>query len=589
MRPRVADLPRPGTPVNCAGRADVATDDTRANPHVEEACRRGRLELKSGVPARAIETFEHAIALDPACAEAHFGLGAARAALGDVSAALQSVLRAVEIKHDYAEALFFAGRLHDQLGQQQEAIDCFQLALVFDPRSSASRLALARRWADSRGPEAAILLLQEAVDAEIADCAVYCELARRVNGQGDTESARKYYEAAIAHFPDDPAPAVNLGLLHLAQLGNPAQAETLLRSALAREPGLIEAAANLGLALHEQGRFEDALRLYAEQLDAHPGNVELRWHRGLACLARGDLDQGWPDYEMRKRRAGGDIHREYAFPDWDGSDLRTKNLLVYGEQGLGDEIMFASCLPDVVGRAKELVVECDVRLVELFQRSFPAARVEARRRAVDRRIVYPHIDVQIAMGSLPGFLRNDRADFPLDAGYLVPDPDRVDKWRDRLARAGASRKVGISWRGGTFKTRSALRSADVRSASPLWSCPGTLFVDLQSQQREEERAWLDSHHPGAVMWFPEAFESLDELAALIWALDLVVSVPTSTAHLSAALGKPTWILLTASPEWRYSWDGEGMLWYPSARLFRQPRAGDWAAVMDRVDSELRVT
>ncbi len=592
-RPAVIAAPPPGArwleeqlERLAAGMLHEVTQEASAarerNPHNPEAhYLMGRLALASRDFAGASVAFRRATELAPHRANFHHDLGLALRELGEKRAALTAYQRAVTLQHDHVPAIFHAGQLHGELGEVEDARDCFSLALAFDPLSSAARIELARLLAESHGVDAATELLREAVRKGIADVAVLCRLAELLNQQGAAREAVAAYRSAIDKFPDDPAPLVNLGMIWLGQFGDAREAEALFRRAAELDPALVEAQANLGLALQEQGRFEDAFQHYDQLIAAEPGVVEYRWNRGLANLIVGKYVAGWQDYELRKVRpdAGG-VHEKFTLPDWDGSPLKGRSILVYGEQGLGDEVMFASCLPDVIAQAALCVVECDARVEALYRRSFPQARVEARgrERARDWRAAHPALELQSAVGSLPRYLRQRDADFPVHAGYLVADARATARWRERLQALGSSPKVGISWRGGTLRTRSGLRSLALEQLAPLLDSSGVTFVVLQRGLSADERAALARR---SNVFIPEAMADVDELVALMSALDLTISVPSTNVHLAGALGRPIWVLLTHSPEWRYRWQGERMFWYPSARLFRQSRPGDWQSVVNR--------
>ena len=551
------------------------------NPNDAEALYlSGQVALARGEVAAAAAALLRAAELAPRNAHFLHDLGVALDRAGNKREALAAFAAAVALRHDYVSAIFHSGQLHAELGEREDARDRFSLALAFDPRSSAARIALSRLLAESEGLEAAIALLRDAIEEQTADAAVYCRLAVLLKQRGDGAGAEALYKAAIGRFPKDPAPLVNLGVVELGQSGDPGKAEALFLRALELRPDLVEAQANLGLALQEQGRFDEALAHYERMIPDHPDELEFRWNRGIANLISGNFATGWEDYELRKARpdAGG-VHESFKLPKWDGAPLTNRAILVYGEQGLGDEIMFASCLPDVIAQARWCVVECDARLEKLYRRSFPAARIEprARDRVRDWRTDCPELELQCAVGSLPRFMRRRQSDFPDHKGYLRADPVAVERWRAHLRRFGTSHNVGISWRGGSLRTRSVLRSLPTAQLAALIDDLDATFVVLQRDLAAEERAMLELR---SNVYIPDGVGDPDELAALISALDLTISVPSTTVHLTGALGRPLWVLLNYSPEWRYLWQGEIMPWYPSARLFRQPKPGDWPSVIN---------
>jgi hypothetical protein len=248
--------------------------------------------------------------------------------------------------------------------------------------------------------------------------------------------------------------------------------------------------------------------------------------------------------------------------------------------------MFASCVPDLVARGIDCVIECDVRLAELFARSFPAAKVHGAARDGDRRWLadYPRIEVQCAIGSLPRLLRRSRADFPPRNAYLQADPQRGARWCARLARDTAGRSVGIAWRGGSASTRGDLRSVPLSALAPLFAIARLTFVNLQRDAGnaiEEMTTTYGAH----VLNYAEALTDVEETAALLNALDYIITVDNSVAHLAGALGCPTWIMLAHSADWRWLRAQAGCPWYPSATLWRQSAPGDWAGVVTRLAAE----
>ena len=265
-----------------------------------------------------------------------------------------------------------------------------------------------------------------------------------------------------------------------------------------------------------------------------------------------------------------------------------KRILVYAEQGLGDEIMFASCLPDVVAASAHCVVECSGKLETLFRRSFPAATVYVANpdKAVPRSVNESGIDVQIPIGSVPLHLRRRSADFPRHHGYLQAEPNLTVAWRRRLAALGPGLKVGIAWQGGTYKSRRPLRSLPLAQWLPILQSENTQFVDLQYTESGAELAQVYAATGVVVHSWDEVRADYEQTAALVMALDLVISVCTAVIHLGGALARPVWVMAPYIPEWRYGIAGESMPWYPSVRIFRQPSYGSWDEVIQRVARQL---
>ena len=540
-----------------------------------------------GGAVAAITHLTAAVQARPDSAEAHCALAAALQAQGHLKAALASFQRAAELAPDCVDALVGQGECSLELGEHEDARDCFETALAHAPASVRALCGIGRLLRESGDVEGSVGRLQEALRQAPANADILFELGLSSNRLEHTDAAIDAYQRALAVDPRHHGALVNLGLVHLTQLGDPRLAQQYFATAAAAYPQSVAAQANLGLALQEQGQFDAALAHYERLLAQDPAAIEYRWNRGLAHLYQGDFERGWTDYELRHVRGGRDVRRDFGLPEWDGREPAQHHVLVYGEQGVGDEVMFASCLPELARAAAGVVLECDARLAPLFARSFPAIAVHGAARDGAREWLrgHPALDRQIAIGSLPRWLRRRREDFPAHAGYLMPDPARVAAWRQRLAGNGAAPVIGLTWRGGTRKTRAGLRSLELRDYLPLARAWRGRFVCLQRGDCADELAAARAAGM-PIEWWPDALNDLEETAALTAALDHVISVDNTVVHLAGAMGRRCWVLLAQVPDWRYGLHGERMPWYPSLRLFRQPRSGDWAAVVAAVVAAL---
>ena len=503
---------------------------------------------------------------------------------GNASRAPAAVAQATQLAPEEILACVKQATEHLALGEREDARDCYELALAHAADCMPARLGLARMLRESDETAAALEHLQHALRLAPLDAGIHFELALTRNRAGDVQGAVAAYQRALELEPDYAAANTNLGLTYLSQLGDAHRAQEYFERAIAIDPGLVAAQANLGLALEEQGQGDAAIAHYERLISAHPAETEYRWHRALVLLGSGDYARGWEDYELRNARTTGVGPRVFPFPVWQGVALRKgAALLVYAEQGIGDEIMFASCVPDLLERGVNLVIECDPRLAMLFARSFPAARVHGAPRDGDRSWLaqFPEIETQISIASLPRLLRRNAADFPRHAGYLRADPGRVARWRTRLAEEASGHKVGIAWGGGTAKTRRDLRSIALAGLAPLLKVPGLTCVNLQ-RGAGAALAEFASTQGARVVTVDEILEDIDETAALMQALDGVITADNSIAHLAGALGVRTFVMLAHHADWRWLQTVSASGWYPSLTLCRQARTGDWAPVIDSV-------
>jgi tetratricopeptide (TPR) repeat protein len=403
----------------------------------------------------------------------------------------------------------------------------------------------------------------------------------------DVDSALALAAAARAQHPDSYEAHLLAGRAH-QKLHQPQAALECYEAARRLRDDDAELYDSRAATWQELGRLPEAFADYERALALRPDFPLARFHRSMALLLAGDFRRGWDDYELRRLNPE-HARSEAGLPRWDGAALGGRTLLITREQGLGDEIMYASMLPQLIAQAGRCLVECDPRLLALLGRSFPAATffgtVPGSR--LPDSIPRASIDLAIEAGSLAGYLRREPADFPRHAGYLRADPAKVARWRERLAGLGPGLKVGLSWTGGVRKTRRALRSLSLEQMLPLLRLPGLRFVSLQyTPDAGAAVKELRARHGIEVAHWQDGIDDYDETAALACALDVTVSVCTSLVHLCGALGRPAWVLTPLSPEWRYGISGETMPWYSSVRLFRQTAYADWGPVLERVAGAL---
>jgi tetratricopeptide (TPR) repeat protein len=353
---------------------------------------------------------------------------------------------------------------------------------------------------------------------------------------------------------------------------------------------MAEAVVNLGLALQEYGDTEQAAACLERALELAPDDVDAHVNYAVCCLQQGRFVPGWAEYEWRWRRPH-KLKRPFKLPVWDGSALAGRSILVYAEQGIGDEIMFSSCIPDLCALADRVVLECEPRLAPLFSRSFPDVVVHGgyQNEPAAWLAASGGADVQLACGSLPQILRPDEAGFPGHAAYLVPDDLLVQKWRGRYAGLGDGLKVGLTWKGGGNELNRLRRSIDLVDWAPLLSFEGVEFINIQYGDCHEEIQDIQKSSGITVHDWPDAdpLRNLDDFAAQLSALDLVIAIDNSTAHLAGALGVPAWVLLSRVADWRWMLEREDSPWYPGVSLIRQTRDDDWDCVIKTASIKLR--
>jgi tetratricopeptide (TPR) repeat protein len=563
-----------------------------------------------------------ALVLSPLYATAHYNLGLLLKDTGAASDAKTSMGRAVELQPDFIEALISLGVLLMDTGELAESETVLKRALSLDDTRAVIPHHLGRlMFLDERMEEAKSFFRQTIrLDSGVPDA--YAELAAVLLKLKRPEEAEAACREALAVDPVCAAAHANLGAALIA-LKQPELAEASLRTAIRLNPDHALSHYNLGVQLlmerideaqvllmraHElapshigtchalgytysvQNRYEEAEALFRHVLKHWPNHVGARWDLSLALLSEGRFEEGWRLYEARTVEVDGEaisMPPKLDFPAWQGEPLQGKTLVVVHEQGYGDFLQICRYLPMLKGLGlTRLSVICRPALRPLIE------SIEGVDACIERDFVrdVPDHDFWCFMMSLPLRFGTTVDSIPATTPYLrVPD-EQWDSWKRRLPMEGF--KVGLVWAGearlGTPAENAAdrRRSLHVQAFLPLLEVPNVTFVSLQ--MGETTRPQLDS--------IPHDIRPLDPMgevadfadtAAIIECLDLVIAVDTSTAHLAGALNKPVWILSRFDACWRWLRDRDDSPWYPSARLFRQQKAGDWDGVIERVAQALR--
>jgi tetratricopeptide (TPR) repeat protein len=331
------------------------------------------------------------------------------------------------------------------------------------------------------------------------------------------------------------------------------------------------------------GREPEALQIFRDEMERWPSNFGIRANAALLHLSQGLYAEGWHLHQYRNYSPM-IARRLFPFAPWDGTALHEGKLLVAAEQGLGDEIMFSSCMPDLLEVCGRVVLECSGRLSELFARSFPTVEIldSNDQSSINQSLIGRDDITHVTLvGDLPRLFRNDLASFKRTKPYLVADSAKRHKWRNVLDGLPGKHKVGLSWKGGTVTTRTHARSLDIDEFKPLIEASSASFISLQyhSDAPNDVATLNNALRSERIFHYKPAISDYDETAALVSELDLVVSVCTSVIHLAGALGKQTFVLVPSVPEWRYGANGTQMHWYPSVKLFRQADDSSWSEVI----------
>ncbi|MGH7997535.1 MAG: tetratricopeptide repeat protein [Opitutaceae bacterium] len=492
---------------------------------------------------------------------------------------------------DLPQAHFEAARLSEsgnaQLarGRVADALAAHRRAAALWPQSGAIQCNLGNALQAARLPEEAEAAFRRAL-------AVQADMAEAHNNLGAILLQRRRPAEALAAL--DRAIALRPGYADawynrgngLIAIDQPAEAEAAFRRALALAPGHARArlnlsvlASNRGNALVAANRPREALHAYREALEADPDSPDIRYNESLARLVLGEFAAGWTGYESRSACKGRKVPRVFGAPRWDArTPLSGRSILLYAEQGLGDTLQFARYIPLLAARGAKVHLEAQRSLHALLRASFPDLGS-----LVGKGDPLPGADLHFPLLSLPGAFGTSLDSIPSGSGYLRPPADRIRRWRTRFA-AEARPRVGLVWSGAAGHQNDLRRSLTFERLARALPTSGIRYVSLQKEVRETDLPSLRAF-PSLVALGSEVSDFADTAAAAA-ELDLILSVDTSVAHLGGGLGRPTWILLPFSPDWRWLLDRTDSPWYPTVRLFRQSEPDRWDPVLDHLHEAL---
>jgi hypothetical protein len=435
-------------------------------------------------------------------------------------------------------------------------------------------------------------LYHQIFNKDINNLDLILQIAQINHQKGNHGLAIILYQKVIENHPDIAAVWNNLGIcLKLESMDD--SAEFCFKKAIELEPNNPDFPANISAIYVNQGKPDIILEWADKAIEIGPndapGVVQARWHKALALLEKKDFS-GWEFHEARLEEGAGCkvAHRNYSkdgvTPWWDG---KSKGLVVlHGEQGIGDEIMFSSCIPDALNSGAEFVFECTPRLEGLIKRSFPGVSVVGTNNLHGEDWNKGEkVDFKLGIGSLPRFYRPTPESCPGEP-FLIPDTVKVEHYKQRLSELGDKPKIGIAWMGGVLKTRVELRSLFLQQLKPILEQDFD-FISLQYTSNAESEIEAFEKETGIkIHHWPEAAKGIDmdDQAALISNLDLVITVCQTAVHVSGGLGIPCWVFTPSRPSWRYAIEGD-IPWYKSVKLYRQ-KGDDWDSVINEVSSEL---
>ncbi len=423
---------------------------------------------------------------------------------------------------------------------------------------------------------AAVVLLERAVKARPKDHVLWNDLGNVYCAAGAMGNAEAAYRAALERNSQCAEAYNNLGVLSL-KTHDFATARMDFDRALAISPDYPDALYNLGNALAAMGKFKKALQRYEQAATLRPEHPGTHFNLAITRLVLGDMAGGWPEWEWRWRSTLAPFERDFHKPAWTGAPLCGKRILLYAEQGIGDTLQFLRYVPMVAACGGKIVLEVQEPLVPLLKDHPDTVIVVARGAEL------PQFDTHCSLMSLAMIFRTTLATIPLPHSFrgVGPGAELVVS-----CESSHIRRVGMVWGGNPTHERDRDRSLPLSVLAPLLQVPGVKWFSLQKGESAAALAVTPAF--GGVRDLGAAFANFADTAEAVRSLDLIITADTSVAHLAGTMGKPVWILLPAVPDWRWLLRRHSSPWYPSARLFRQDKAGDWAGVVKIVAKELAV-
>ncbi len=526
----------------------------------------------------ALADFDRTIALQPGHYGAHNNRSIALQDLGRLEEALANCDRAIALKPELADAYCNRGNVLRLLNRLDEALAACQKATALNPAHALAQNNRGNVLQDLGRLEEALASYDRAIALDPHYAEAHYNHGAVLQEQRRLQEALASYDRAIALQPDYAEAHNNRGAV-LHDLNRLDEALTSHDRAIALKPGHALAHNNRGVDLQSMHRLDEALASYQRAVAFDPEYADAHWNTSLVRLLAGQFEEGWKLYEWRwKREENKNVIRKYSQPLWLGEEpLKGKTLLVYAEQGLGDVIQACRYAPMAAALGAHVVLEVQPALVSLL------STLKGNFTIVETGKPLPPFDLHCPVMSLPLAFKTTLVNVPASVPYLHADADKLKIWQQRL-NGGSRPKIGLAWSGSTIHKNDHNRSIPLRMLGPLLQLPAE-FHSLQKEIRAQDMAALADF--GQIHAHQEQLHDFSDTAALVQEMDLVISVDTSVAHLSGALGRPTWVLLPFAPDYRWMLERTDTPWYPTMTLFRQDGPGEWQRAIAAAEARLR--
>lgn len=540
----------------------------------------GLIAVQSKDAARAVELFEEAILCNPRNEIAHNNLGNALAAVGRLEASLASYNKAIAINRRYADAFYNRGNALAAQERYGAAIESYNKAIALKNDFVEAYFNRGNALVAVESRDLALKSYGRAISLRPGYAEAYLNRGSVLQELKEWSAAFACYNQAIALKPGCAEAHANRGTV-LIELNEPSEALASYDCAIAARPEYAEAYLGRGNAHRGLNQIDTAIADYDRAIAFKSDYADALYNRSLAYLLSGDFEKGWTGHEWRWRsRGAASAHemRSFKQPLWLGEEkLAGKVILIYGEQGLGDRIQFSRYAKLVAELDATVILEAPRPLVKIL------SSLDGVSQIIEKGTALPEFDYQCPLFTLPLAFKTTIATIPMTDRYLRSDECSLERWHARL-RGTARPRVGLAWSGAKGHLNDRNRSLAL--ADVMRSLPASFqFISLQKEVRDSDMSTLRSSQ--SILDVSAELNDFSDTAALCELMDLVISVDTSIAHLSGALGKKTWILLPFAPDWRWLLGRNDCPWYRAVKLYRQQTHGDWSGVLARVKADLK--
>ncbi|MFC2140313.1 tetratricopeptide repeat protein [Candidatus Auribacterota bacterium] len=533
---------------------------------------RGILLQEKKCYAEALNAYDQALKHRPKYAEAYNNRGNTLKKQEKINEAATAYSKALLLKPDYAEAYVNLGLILLNRERLKEALEAFDRAIKFKANYAEAYNSRGIVLLKMKKMSEAIAIFDQAIAIDPQFAEAYNSKGIALLKLGKFAEALAVFDRAIAIKPDYVEAYNNRGHV-FRKKGDLEAALKSFDQALALKSDYVEGYNGRGITLQDQGRVDEALTTFETALSLDPKHAKAVCNSSFLLLSQGDFAEGWKRYEWRWKDPDFCPKRKFKQPEWDGSELKGKKILVYSEQGMGDNMQFIRYIPLLKKKGAYVIVECPETLKHLF------ATITDIDNLITKEDKLPDFDLQIPLLSLPYILGTTLDNIPCQVPYIFPP-----KTGPEIETHPQLKNIGLVWAGEPRYENDLNRSIDIYLFKELFNLSEVNFFSLQYGKREDDINTLGDNFK--IIDLSKKLSDFSVTAFLIDKMDLIISVDTAVAHLSGALGKPVWTLLPFASDWRWMLKRADSPWYPSMRLFRQPKVGDWKSVLKKVREEL---